>query len=395
PWFSLFKIKRGDTEYGIGWLPLGGYVKISGMIDESMDKEQMNQPPQPWEFRSKPAWQRLIVMIAGVTVNLILGVVIYSMVIYTWGTEYLPNNNVKYGIYCDSLALKMGLRNGDKIISVDNKVIDDFSKIPQEITLHKAHSIQVMRNGAQQNVVVSEDDISQILKDPKGFISPLIPCQVDSVVPNSGAAQAGLKKGDAITRIDSSSVAYYQDISPLLQKDSNKNVQITIKSGDQIRVATAHIDKDGKLGFMNKSPLDFLQTVKANYGFFASIPAGVNMAVEKIKDYAQSLNVLFTVKGAYKQIGGFITIGKAYSKVWDWERFWAFTGFLSIILAFMNILPIPALDGGHVLFLLYEMATGRKPSEKFMEYAQYTGMLLLLTLMVFANGNDIVKLFHK
>ncbi len=172
-------------------------------------------------------------------------------------------------------------------------------------------------------------------------------------------------------------------------------MQITIKSGDQIRVATAHIDKDGKLGFMNKSPLDFLQTVKANYGFFASIPAGVNMAVEKIKDYAQSLNVLFTVKGAYKQIGGFITIGKAYSKVWDWERFWAFTGFLSIILAFMNILPIPALDGGHVLFLLYEMATGRKPSEKFMEYAQYTGMLILLTLMVFANGNDIVKLFHK
>jgi regulator of sigma E protease len=395
PWISLFKVKRGDTEYGIGWLPLGGYVKISGMIDESMDKEQMKQPPQPWEFRSKPAWQRLIVMIAGVTVNLILGVAIYSMVIYTWGTEYLPNANVKYGISCDSLALKMGLRNGDKIISVDNKVIDDFGKIPQEITLHKAHSIQVMRNGTQQNVVVSEDDISQILKDPKGFIAPLIPCQVDSVVPNSGASKVGLKKGDVITRIDSTSVAYYQDISPIFEKDSGKDVQLTIKSGDQIRVATAHIDKDGKLGFMNKSPLDFLQTVKASYSFFGSIPAGINMGVEKIKDYAQSLNVLFTVKGAYKQMGGFITIGKAYAKEWDWERFWSFTAFLSIILAFMNILPIPALDGGHVLFLLYEMATGRKPSEKFMEYAQYTGMLILLTLMVFANGNDIIKLFHK
>jgi regulator of sigma E protease len=396
PWFSLFKIKRGDTEYGIGWLPLGGYVKISGMIDESMDKEQMKQPPQPWEFRSKPAWQRLIVMVAGVTVNLILGVVIYSAVIFSYGTEYLPNKNVKYGIYCDSLALKMGLRNGDKVLSVDGKSIEDFNKIPLEIILNKAHSVQVDRNGQQMTLPVNEDLLSQMLGDTKGFIQPLYPIQIDSVIGGKPAAQAGIKKGDLITKIDSTPVQYVQEMETTFHKYRDKTVNLTVSTNGQTRTVPIHVDTGGKIGLvLDINPEKLFGTEKATYSLLSSIPAGLNKAVESITGYAQQLKVIFTVKGASKQVGGFITIGKAYSKVWDWQHFWAFTGFLSIMLAFLNILPIPALDGGHVLFLLYEMISGRKPSEKFMEYAQYTGMLILLTILVYANGNDILRLIHK
>jgi regulator of sigma E protease len=289
----------------------------------------------------------------------------------------------------------MGLRNGDKIVSVDGKVIDNFDKIPLTIILNKAHSIEVMRGGQQVSVPVSEDNISAMLGDPKGFIQPQFPPVVDSVIAKSGAAAIGLKKGDVITKIDTVPINYYQEISPVLQKFTDKDVKVTFTSGTQTNTQTAHIDKDGKLGFVPKPPTDFLQTDKQTYSLFASIPEGITRAKETITGYAQQLKVIFTVKGASKQVGGFITIGKAYGKVWDWQHFWAFTGFLSIMLAFLNILPIPALDGGHVLFLLYEMITGRKPSEKFMEYAQYAGMIILLSILVFANGNDVLKLFHK
>lgn len=396
PWFSLFKIKKGETEYGIGWLPLGGYVKISGMIDESMDKEQMKQPPQPWEFRSKPTWQRLIVMVAGVTVNLILGIVIYSMVIYSYGTEILPTANVKYGIYCDSVALKMGMRNGDKIVTVDGKTINNFNKISGAIVLGNANSLQVMRNGQQVNIPITKEEIPQILGDLKGFIQPAIPALVDTIVPNSAAQKAGIAKHDTIKEIGTQPIQYFQDISPALAKWKGKDVPVTVNSGGQLKTFTAHIDTAGKLGIGPPSDLSvFFKTQKTEYSFFASIPAGINRAVESIKDYALQLKVIFTVKGASKYVGGFITIGKAYSKVWDWQNFWVFTGFLSIMLAFLNILPIPALDGGHVIFLLYEMITGRKPSEKFLEYAQYAGMIILLTILVYANGNDIMRLIHK
>lgn len=398
PWFSILKIKIGETEYGIGWLPLGGYVKIAGMIDESMDKEQMKLPPQPWEFRSKPAWQRLIVMVAGVTVNVLLGIFIYTMLIYTYGTEYLPNANVKYGIYCDSTALKMGLKNGDKIVSVDGKAEKDFSKIPLDIILHKAGSIQVDRQGTMLNIPITEEDITTLLGDAKGFIQPLFPCVVDSVLPNSGAQKAGLKKGDELALVDSSEALtphYFQELRAVFQKNANKDIELLVNGNGQKRRVTAHIDKDGLLGFAPKPVTDFLNTDKASYTFLESIPAGISRAAEVVKGYAQQIDVLFTVKGAHKQMGGFILITKAFPKVWDWERFWGFTGFLSIMLAFLNILPIPALDGGHVLFVLYEMVTGRKPGEKFMEYAQYAGMILLLLVLVYANGNDIVRLFHK
>ena len=396
PWFSLFKIKRGDTEYGIGWLPLGGYVKISGMIDESMDKEQMKQPPQPWEFRSKPTWQRLIVMVGGVTVNVILGVLIYTMVIYKWGTETLHTSNVKYGIYCDSLAMNMGLKNGDKIASVEGKYIDNFAKIPLTIILNKAHSIEVTRGGQKVTVPVKESDISEMLGDPKGFIQPAMPALIDSVVPKSGAEMAGIKVKDTVKKIDTVPVRYFQDMAGILQKWKNKDVAVTLMSAGQLKTVTVHVDSAGRMGVTGVKDLsEIFNLDKRTYSLFASIPAGINRGIETIVGYAQQLKVIFTVKGASKQVGGFMTIGKAFPKVWDWEAFWSFTGFLSIMLAFLNILPIPALDGGHVLFLLYEMVTKRKPSEKFMEYAQYTGMLILLAILIFANGNDVLRLFHK
>ena len=396
PWFSLLKIKRGETEYGIGWLPLGGYVKISGMIDESMDKEQMKQAPQPWEFRSKPTWQRLIVMVAGVTVNVILGVIIYSMVIYAYGTQILPTANAKYGIYCDSLALKMGLKDGDKILYVDGKTVENFNKIPAAIVLKKAHSIEVLRNNKEVTIPVTEADISHMLGDLKGFIQPAFPALIDTIIPNSGAAKAGIARNDTIVKIDTVPIRYFQQISPVLAKWKGKDVAVTVNTAGRYKTVTAHIDTAGMLGVGPPSDYGVFFTIqKTNYSLLGSIPAGINRAVESIQDYALQLKIIFTVKGASKYVGGFITIGKAFPKLWNWENFWLFTGFLSLMLAFLNILPIPALDGGHVLFLLYEMITGRKPSEKFLEYAQYAGMLILLTILVYANGNDIMRLIHK
>ncbi len=394
PWFSLFKIKRGDTEYGIGWLPLGGYVKISGMIDESMDKEQMKLPPEPWEFRSKPGWQRLIVMIAGVTVNFLLGFVIFTSLTYANGTSYLPIKNLKYGIYCDSLATNVGLKSTDTIVAVNGKSVTRFDSVTMDIIFEKAKSIQVKRSGNVVSLPISEDNLSAILGDAKGFIDYQFPFSVDSVLPGSGADKAGLKKGDRIAQIDTIHTPYFQVFTATLQKFKNKNIQLSVNSNGQVHALTAHVDDDGKLGFFPK-PDTSLQFVHTKYSLLQSIPAGVNSTFATIGSLAKQMNIIFTVKGAHKQMGSFITIAKGYSKVWDWGRFWAFTGFISVMLAFVNILPIPALDGGHVMFLLYEMITGRKPNEKFMEYAQWAGMLLLLMLIIYANGLDINRLFHK
>jgi len=393
PWFSLFKYKKGDTEYGIGWLPLGGYVKISGMIDESMDKEQMKQPPQPWEFRSKPGWQRLIVMVSGVTVNLLLGIVIYSVLLFTHGNSYMPIKNAKNGIYCDSIATKIGLKSNDLIVSVGNHPVTRFDSITLDVILDKAKSIEVLRDGKVISLPISADDLSQILVDGKGFLSPLVTFSVDSVVPLSGASKAGIKKGDRIIKIDSFNTPFYQVFTERLQNYKDKDVLLSVLSNGHTDTLKAHIDSDGKLGFYPKP--DTFQLVYQNYSFLQSIPAGLNMAWAKVKSFPKQLNIMFTVKGAHKQVGSFITFAKAYGSVWDWTHFWEFTAFISIMLAFVNILPIPALDGGHVIFLLYEMITGRKPNEKAMEYAQWAGMILLLTIMIYANGMDIGRLFHK
>ena len=392
PWFSLFKYKKGDTEYGIGWLPLGGYVKIAGMIDESMDKEQMKLPPQPYEFRAKPGWQRLIVMVAGVTVNFILGFIIFTTLTYVHGTSYLPMKNVKYGIYCDSLANNVGLRNTDTIVAVNGKSVTRFDSVTMDIIFEKAKSIQVQRSGKIVSLPVSEDNLSAILGDAKGFIEPLYATRVDSIFPGSGAEKAGIKKGDEITKVDSINI-YCQTTSTTVQKFKNKDVLLTVITKGITHTVPVHVNDSGKIG-IGTMP-DTLQFVHTSYSFLQSIPMGVHNTFATIANLAKQLNIIFTVKGAHKQVGSFITIAKGYGKVWDWSRFWTFTAFISVMLAFLNILPIPALDGGHVLFLLYEMVTGRKPSEKFMEYAQWVGMILLLTVIVYANGLDIGRLLHK
>ena len=397
PWFSLFKVKRGDTEYGIGWLPLGGYVKISGMIDESMDKEQMKLPAQDWEFRSKPAWQRLIIMLGGVTVNVILGILIYAMVLFAWGEEHLPTANLKYGIACDSLAKNIGLRDGDKILSINNIVVPNFDRVTGFIVLNKAKSIQVDRNGTKIDIPVSDLNISDMIKESKsfGFIVPRMPCVVDSVIPNLPAAQSGIQKGDRIIGMNNTPISFYNEVSENLKKHPGVASEIQILRGNDTLVKNVTATAEGTIGFINKPLTDFLKTDTTKYSFFAAFPAGVNKAYETFGSYLKQFKVIFTVKDAHKQIGGFGTIASAYSTSWDWLGFWSFTAFLSIVLAIMNILPIPALDGGHVMFLLYEIITRRKPNEKFMEYAQYAGMVLLLALLLYANGNDIIRHFFK
>lgn len=393
PWFSLLKIKKGGTEYGIGWLPLGGYVKIAGMIDESMDKEQMKLPPEPWEFRSKPAWQRLIIMIGGVTVNVILGILIYAMVLFAWGEEFLPTKNVTNGVAVDTLASQMGLRDGDKILSVDNKPVDNISKVPYEVLINKATSIQVDRNGQKVEIAVTEDDLSEMIKNKYTLVEPRFPFDVDTVLPGKPAAIAGIQKGDKIIAVNNSPTPYYQDVVKILKNNQNLPVTITLLRNNDSIATIATVSEEGKLGIGPKSLDNYFTFETKEYSFMASFPAGVNRAYDTFDGYIKQLKVIFTVKDAHKELGGFVSMGKAYSTTWDWQRFWSFTAFLSIVLAIMNILPIPALDGGHVMFLLYEVITRRKPNEKVLEYAQYAGMIVLLALLLYANGNDVVRMF--
>jgi regulator of sigma E protease len=394
PWFSLFKVKKGETEYGIGWLPLGGYVKIAGMIDESMDKEAMKLPAQPWEFRSKPAWQRLIIMLGGVTVNAILGILIYSMVLCVWGEDYLPNKNLKYGLAIDTLGHQMGLRDGDMIVSVDHKPVESVTKVPYEILINKAQTIQVDRNGEKLDIKVTEDDLSEMIKHKYSLIEPRFPFEVDTVLPGLPAAAAGIKKDDKIISINNIPTPYFQDAVKVLKNNTNLPVEICLLRNNDTVKTKATVSAQGKLGIGPKS-LDHYFTIESKkYSFAASFPAGIHKAYETFDGYIKQFTLLFTVKDAHKEIGGFVSMGKAYSTTWDWQRFWTFTAFLSIVLAFMNVLPIPALDGGHVMFLLYEVITGRKPNEKFMEYAQYAGMILLFGLLLYANANDVIRLLN-
>lgn len=394
PWFSLFKKKKGDTEYGIGWLPLGGYVKIAGMIDESMDKEQLKQEPQPWEFRSKPAWQRLIIMIGGVTVNIILGVFIYTIILMTWGEEYLPTENAKYGIMADSIAIEMGLQSGDKILSVDGKYVENFMKIPAEIIINQAKSVQVERNGKLLNIPVSEDVLAKMIKTPN-FISPRIPFIADKFTKDSAGKNAGIEKGDKLISINGKKVPFFDSFKAELSKHKNEEITIGLERNGVPLELKLTVPESGLLGIYPNGNLNtFFELKKIEYSFFEAIPGGFKKAYDTFDNYIKQLKLLFSPKmKGYESIGGFITIGKAFDTEWNWPRFWSFTAFLSIVLAIMNILPIPALDGGHVMFLLFEVITGRKPHEKVMEYAQYAGMILLLSLLLFANGNDIIRLF--
>lgn len=395
PWFSLFKVKKGETEYGIGWLPLGGYVKISGMIDESMDKEQMAKPPQPWEFRAKPAWQRLIIMLGGVTVNVLLGVFIFWMVLFAYGEEYLPPQNLKYGVAVDSLGYRMGLRDGDMILSVDHTPINSIHKFSWQVLVSNGKTIEVQRDGKVVSIPVTEDYISEIIKTKSPLIEPRIPFEIDSVAPAMPAKTAGIQKGDKILAINDVPAVFFQDASKQLKKNKNKVVDVTVlRNSDTIHVKP-QVTEMGTIGVMNK-PMDKYFTFETKkYSLLGSLPAGIHKAAETIEGQIQQFKILFTIKGAHKEIGGFGTMVKIFNPTWNWQSFWLLTALLSIVLAVMNILPIPALDGGHVMFLLYEVITRRKPSEKFLEYAQYVGMFILLSLFLYANGNDVFRWFNE
>jgi len=394
PWFSLFKFKKGETEYGMGWIPLGGYVKISGMIDESMDKEQMKQPAQPYEFRSKKSWQRLLIMLGGVMVNFVTALIIYSAVLYVWGEQYLPNKNVKYGIMVDSLAYDMGLRNGDKIISLDGKPVEDFTKILAELVLEETQTVQVNRNGEQLDIAVPEDLTPKLLKNP-AFITVRIPFYIDEFAKESPAKEAGMEREDQIIGLNGFKTEFFDVFKDSLSKYKNQHVNVSVLRNTDTLNFNVLVPETGLLGIAPVGEISrFFELEEIHYSFLASIPAGINKGVETFKSYLKQLKLIFSPKTeAYKSLGGFITIGKIFPGVWDWQSFWILTAFLSIILAIMNVLPIPALDGGHVMFLLYEMITGRKPSDKFMEYAQITGMIILLALLIYANGNDIFRHF--
>jgi len=396
PWFSLFKFKRGETEYGVGWLPLGGYVKISGMIDESMDKEAMKLPPQPWEFRSKPAWQRLIIMLGGVTVNILLAVGIYIVTLAAWGEEYLPTKEVKYGITVDSVGQQLGLRNGDKILSVDNQEVEDFFKIPGRIILENAQSIQVERDGQKLDLPVPAGFISKLIKHQSPeFISVRIPFEIADFAKNSVAPAAGMKVGDKIIGINELSTPYFDQFKSELGTKKNQEVTVVALRGADTTRIKVKVPETGLLGIAPKPTVEYFTFKEHHYNIIEAIPAGVKKAYKGVGNYLKQLKLIFSPEvKAYESVGGFITIGKIFPATWDWEAFWALTAFLSIMLAILNVLPIPALDGGHVLFLLFEIITGRKPSDKFLEYAQIVGMVILFALLIFANGNDIIKLFR-
>lgn len=400
--FSLFKKKIGETVYGIGWLPLGGYVKISGMIDESMDTEQMALPPQPWEFRSKPAWQRLIIMLGGVTVNFILAFLIYIGMAFVYGDTYISNADVKDGIWVTNPTVeKIGLKTGDKIISVDGRKMERFNEL--NASIHTAKTIEVERNGEIKNIAVPVNFIAQLLEASKISIVELRIPFVISDVP-SDSQNKDLKKGDIIQSLDGNKVTYADQMPAILDQLKSKTVDAVVLRDEKQIPVRIHVSDSAKLGvvFPSRIPASNIQRLgiypvkEQKYGFFESIPVGLSRGKEQVVSYGRQLKAIFTPStGAYKGVGGFKAIYDIFPNTWSWEAFWSITALLSIMLGVMNLLPIPALDGGHVLFLLYEMITGRKPSDKFLEYAQMIGFFLLIGLLLFANGNDIYKAITK
>lgn len=399
PWFSIFKFKpkNSDTEYGVGWLPLGGYCKISGMIDESMDKEAMAQPPKPYEFRSKPAGQRLMIMVAGVLFNFLLALFIYSMVLFTWGDTFLPLKNVKAGMDYSETFHNVGFQDGDILLKADDTELERFGEDCFRRVLN-AQTVTVLRGGVETVIPIPEDMAQRVMRDKKEFASYRFPMVVRELGKTesgeSPAAVAGLQPGDSIVSINGIVTPSFYEVGEVLAQNKDKDVLVGFYRAGIPQTLTLHTDTAGKMGIYSVSPFDMYQTVTRKYGFFESFPAGVMLGVNTLKGYVSDMKYVFTKEGA-SSLGGFGTIGSLFPAEWDWHSFWMKTAFLSIILAFMNILPIPALDGGHVMFLLYEVIARRKPSDKFLEYAQVTGMFLLFALLIYANGNDIFRFFFK
>jgi len=401
--FSIFKKKIGDTVYGIGWIPLGGYVKIAGMIDESMDTEQMALPAQPWEFRSKPAWQRLIIMLGGVFVNFVLGIFIYIMLMYAYGEKFLPNDNVKDGVWVqDKLATDLGLQTGDKVLTVDGEKIKKFYGLSLEFI--NGNNYQIERNGEVLDKEIPTDFISQLMdrgKDAGPFILPRYPFVIAGISEGSPNINSDLQSKDIVTSINGNAIKYFDEAQTELDKVKNQDITITVKRGNETKEIPVKVTSEGKIGVgigqlsaNDLEKLGYYDLARFEYSFAEAIPAGWNKSWKTLTDYVKQLKKIFNPStGAYKGLGGFISIGSIFPAEWSAESFWNITAFLSIMLGFMNLLPIPALDGGHVVFTLWEMITGKKPGDKFLEYAQVIGFILLIALLLFANGNDIFRLF--
>ena len=404
--FSLFKFKpkNSDTEYGIGWLPLGGYCKIAGMIDESFDTDQMKQPVQPWEFRAKPSWQRLLIMIGGVLVNFLLALFIYGQILFWWGDTYIPVKDMTLGMKFNQEAKSYGFQDGDILIGTEKGAFKDFSAdLYRDIS--EATRVDIIRQGKPMSITLpGELNLLNMMKADPSFVRPLLPAKVDSVLPETPAAQIGLQKGDEIVALNDKPVDSYNEFVDLLGRRADmmavaettadslkaRTVTLVISHQTSVDTVTTVLTPDLKLGFTVQSILGLYQPVTREYSFLESIPAGIKYGFHVLASYVDDLKYIFSAEGA-KSLGGFGAIGSLFPPMWDWYMFWKMTAFLSIILAFMNILPIPALDGGHVLFLLYEMITRRKPSEQFMIRAEYVGFGILILLMVVANLNDILR----
>ncbi|MCE3282500.1 MAG: rseP [Chitinophagaceae bacterium] len=399
PWFSLAKKKIGETEWGLGWVPFGGYVKISGMVDESMDKEQLKLPPQPYEFRAKPAWQRLIIMLGGVIVNIILAIVIFIFILWVWGEEYLPPQNAKYGVVAERLGKAMGVQDGDIITKVNGVPVRDEDRVGPMIILNNGKNVTVLRNGQEHQLAVP-DTMVKALNSAKGqqFASVGIPTVVKKLAPGSNAEKAGLQPNDTIIGVDSVNTGFFQLFQRELATKKEKTVTLNvIRKNDTLKVPV-NVTKNGTIGFERQSPKDLgfeMETQK--FTFLEAIPAGWNKCWTTLGNYVTGLKHLFTGQAkASESLGSVFSIGSIFPTEWgQWQQFWTLTAIFSIILAFMNVLPIPALDGGHALFTIVEMVSGRKPSDKFMEYAQMVGMVLLLGLMAYALGLDFLRIFRN
>ncbi|NQV77213.1 MAG: RIP metalloprotease RseP [Lutibacter sp.] len=390
--FSLLKKKIGETEYGIGWIPLGGYVKISGMIDESMDTEQMKLPAQPWEFRSKPAWQRLIIMLGGVIVNFILGILIYIMITFVWGIDFVKPNDVKEGFAVHESFKQYGFEDGDKITKFNGAEPLDVTDVNKHLFLRDITSLEVVHQNGKTEAIAIPENIGEIMWE-NGVMQPFevrISAIIDTVVVDSPAEKAGFLKNDKIVSVNNTPISYWNDFTKLVINSENE-IAITIERDGANKIISLKAGEDNKIG-VAPSRKSVVNIQHKEYSFLESISTGNSIAIWTLKDYITQFKYVFTKKGA-TSIGGFIAIGNIFPATWSWQAFWSITAFLSIMLGFMNLLPIPALDGGHVMFTLYEMITGRKPSDKFLEYAQITGFLLLIALLLLANGNDVVKLF--
>ena len=396
PGFSLWKKKIGDTEYGLGWIPFGGYVKISGMIDESMDKEQLNKAPESYELRSKPAYQRLIVMLGGVIVNVILAIVIFIGIAWFWGDNFLPAKNLSYGIHPTEISKKMGLKDGDIIVALDQKELKDFFELESKIVLEDAKTIQVKRGDSALSLAIPTTIAAELsnANNTTAFVLPLFPVIVDSIGKSAVVVEGSFQKNDTLLSINGQSVKYQHEFIEVKKKYSDSLVTVLAKRGmDTVKIRTL-INNKAQLGLFVKLPMQLFKTVHQDYSFAEAIPTGIQRCFTTLDNYVTGIKQIFTGKvNPNDSLGSLISIGNTFPSQWDWERFWTLTAVFSIVLGFMNVLPIPALDGGHALFILFEMITGRKPSDKFMEYAQIAGMILMFGLMLYALGLDFWRLF--